>query len=405
MDRQNRYDAYPYPQRDPAEETSRLLTGSPSDIREIDHYVFAGRRDWSRPFRVLVAGGGTGDALVMMAQQLADAAVPHEIVYLDGSVASRDIAAARLKARGLANVEFLVGDILDPPGEGLFDYIDCCGVLHHLADPAEGAAALASRLAPDGGMGIMVYAPLGRTGVYPLQSAFSRLFGDLPYDRQIASARSVLDHLPKTNWILRNPFVGDHKSGDAGFFDLLLHDRDRPFWADEIAALLTGAGLDVSAYIAPICYEPERYLPRTAEIAEAVGGLGLAERARLAEELCGSMKLHILYATAARGAGTAETSADPQLTLHLNGVDPARIAAHVGAGRPLGVTVNGHRFERLMDSRGAGVLSAIDGRATVAGLLEGAGLGDGDAAAIVADLEFLIAAGLARCSSLPPQRR
>ncbi len=64
-----------------------------------------------------------------------------------------------------------------PAGSGLgpFDYIDCCGVLHHLPDPAAGLRALLSVLAPGGGLGLMVYAPHGRTGVYMLQDALRLL--------------------------------------------------------------------------------------------------------------------------------------------------------------------------------------------------------------------------------------
>ena len=50
------YETYPYPERDPADETARLIVGSPSQPLEIDHFLFAGARDWSVPFRVLVAG-------------------------------------------------------------------------------------------------------------------------------------------------------------------------------------------------------------------------------------------------------------------------------------------------------------------------------------------------------------
>ena len=51
------YEAYPYPARDPADERKRLVAGAPSHILEIDHYLFAGRRDFARPFRALFAGG------------------------------------------------------------------------------------------------------------------------------------------------------------------------------------------------------------------------------------------------------------------------------------------------------------------------------------------------------------
>ncbi len=123
------YEAYPYPSRDPADEAHRLITGSPSHILEIEHFILRGGR-----------------------------------------------------ARGLENISFHQGSLLDLPGRGWppFDYIDCCGVLHHLADPAAGLAALVAVLAPGGGLGLMLYGELGRTGVYPAQRAIARLAGDGP---------------------------------------------------------------------------------------------------------------------------------------------------------------------------------------------------------------------------------
>src|SRR5579875_679046 len=171
------YEAYPYPKRDPREEAKRLLVGSPSLLTEIDHWVFGAARPASRPFSALVGGGGTGDGTIMLAQQLADSGRPARVTYLDRSEAAMAIARARAEARGLTNITWERGSLLDLPGSGLgpFDYIDCCGVLHHLPDPAAGLAALVSVLAPGGGMGLMVYAPHGRTGVYMAQDALRLL--------------------------------------------------------------------------------------------------------------------------------------------------------------------------------------------------------------------------------------
>jgi hypothetical protein len=43
----------------------------------------------------------------------------------------------------LGNIVWESRSLLELPGAGLgvFDYIDCCGVLHHLPDPAEGLRA------------------------------------------------------------------------------------------------------------------------------------------------------------------------------------------------------------------------------------------------------------------------
>ena len=124
--------------------------------------------------------------------------------------------------------------MLDLPHSGLgpFDYIDCCGVLHHLPDPDAGLRALMSVLAPGGGMGLMVYAPHGRTGVYELQEAL-RLLAPAGANRRptrLDVARRVMRHLPDSAWLRRNGYFGDHiEGGDAGLYDLLLNPRDRAY--------------------------------------------------------------------------------------------------------------------------------------------------------------------------------
>src|ERR1700690_2519414 len=161
------YEAYPYPYRDPRDEAKRLIVGSPGYLREIDHWVFSASRPASQPLRALIAGGGSGDATIMLAQQMARQGRAGTVTWLDRSAAALKIARSRAAARGLSNIVWEQRSLLDLPGSGLgpFDYIDYCGVLHHLADPGEGLRALLSVLSPGGGMGLMVYAPYGRTGV------------------------------------------------------------------------------------------------------------------------------------------------------------------------------------------------------------------------------------------------
>ena len=47
------YEALPYPPRDPRDEAIRLITGTPSHVLEINHYLFSGRLNFMRPFRAL----------------------------------------------------------------------------------------------------------------------------------------------------------------------------------------------------------------------------------------------------------------------------------------------------------------------------------------------------------------
>ncbi|MEM8760629.1 MAG: class I SAM-dependent methyltransferase [Pseudomonadota bacterium] len=388
---QAQYEAFPYPARAPGDEARRLIEGSPSHPVEIDHFLFGGRRDWRKPFRALVAGGGTGDGLVMLAQKLADIGCPAEITYLDLSAASRAVAEARVAARGLTSVSFVTADLLEAPRLGPFDYIDCCGVLHHLRDPDAGFAALAKALSPEGGAGIMVYAPHGRTGVYALQDAFGALLSeDAPSDK-VGLARAVVEGLPESAWLRRNPFVNDHRDGDAGLYDLLLHSRDRAYEIDALEAALGRAGLGLAGIVEAARYDPTRYLPGTDAMRARVARLTAPGRRVLAERLVGNIKTHVVYAVPAARAGRAEvpggTLVAPMpgdLVPHLT-VSSEKLARAVMREGAITLTLDGmaHRVAIAPGGRQAkstaAMLAAVDGRRSLDAILRAGAPNGGDA--------------------------
>lgn len=366
------YEAYPYPPRDPADEKTRLITGSPSRVPEVDHYLFAGARDWSQPFRALVAGGGTGDGLVQLAQGLADAHCPAEIHYLDLSTAARAIAEARIAARGLTQVRFHTGSLLEAAPLGPFDYIDCCGVLHHLPDPEAGLRALRGALAPGGGMGLMVYGRYGRTGVYEIQEALRVLAppGETDLPDRVAAARKLLKTLPPTNRLRRNPFLGDHEGDDAALYDLLLHERDRAYGVPEVLALVEGAGLEVVGFLEPLRYEPDFYLQEPGLRARA-GELPQAARWELAEALAGNLHKHVFYVTEAGRAEAALARPGPAAIPVLEGLEAPALAKAIGAGKPLKGRLEGLAVEIPLPRAAAAAIGAIDGRKSFADLATG----------------------------------
>ncbi|MDA0674814.1 MAG: methyltransferase [Proteobacteria bacterium] len=362
------YEALPYPARDPEDERRRLIEGSPSHILELNHYVFGGRRDFRQPFRALVAGGGTGDGAIMLAQHLATACGPGEVVYVDPSAASRAVAERRAAVRGLANIVFITGTIEDLPGlaAGTFDYIDCCGVLHHLADPARGLAALVGLLAPQGGLGLMVYGPFGRTGVYPAQDLLRQLVDDGPPVERARAARRIIDALPPSNWLKRNPFVGDYLSGgDAGLFDLLLHARDRAYTVAQVADLLDPAGLAITAFIEPAAYDPRSYVSDP-NIRKRAAGLGLVGRATMAELLAGNMAKHVFYAVRRDDFDRAVARPDaPEAVPVLRMAEDDVSFAATRAGGSLAATFNGVKVHLPWPGLARPLLAAIDGVRTI----------------------------------------
>ena len=364
---QAQYEAYPYPARDPADEAKRLITGSPSQLPEVNHYLFGGRRDFAKPFRALVAGGGTGDAAIMLAQQLADAGGAGgsgEVVYLDLSAATRAIAEARARARGLTNISFVTAGLEDLPGLGLgtFDYIDCCGVLHHLADPPAGLRGLTAVLSDQGGLGLMVYGAYGRTGVYPMQAMLRSLGGGLLLDQQVALARQLMAALPPGNWLARNPYLGDHKKSDAELVDLFLHARDRAYTVPQLSELLGAAGLEAVSFIEAVRYDPASYLSDPALLAR-LEGLSRLDQAAFAEALAGNIKKHVIYAA---GAGTLEGRVArpdaPEAVPRLNRLEPRALAKALRREAVLAADLDGLKLRLPLPPPAADIVESIDGR-------------------------------------------
>jgi SAM-dependent methyltransferase len=358
------YESYPYPQRDPRDEKKRLIVGSPSHLREIDWWVFGARRPRSRPLRALIAGGGTGDATIMLAAHMVRWGQPGTVTYLDRSEAALRIAQARAEARGLTNIVWQRGSLLDLPDVGgeKFDYIDCCGVLHHLPDPAQGLAALLSVLAPDGGLGLMVYAPHGRTGVYMVQEALRLLAPpDEPPAGRLDAAKRVMRHLPESNWLRINRNFADHLTGgDAGLYDLVLNPRDRAFDIPALHALLHGAALAVTALMEPMRYDPATYLPDPKLRARAAA-LDAVGRAALAEALTGNMSTHVVYCVRAAERVAPADAMDDAAVPVAREMPAGELARAIRPDGTLSFLFDGLRVPVALPPLATAILGQIDG--------------------------------------------
>jgi SAM-dependent methyltransferase len=284
----------------------------------VNHHCFRGERSFDDGFRVLVAGGGTGDGTVFLGEQLRGRRA--EVVHLDISRAAMDIARERVRLRGLDNVRFVEASLLDAPrlGLGIFDYINCCGVLHHLPNPPAGLDALLQVLAPHGALGMLLYAQYGRTGVYQMQSLL-RLLCQAESDdsRKVELARATLAALPRTNWFIRGEDLHqDHRTGgDAGLYDLLLHPQDRAYTVPEIYQWFSDrCGLHVTWsdwHRGRLPYQLETYLGTVEALRERVTSLDARSRCAAAELISGAIITHSFYAM--RASDAVAPYRDPQM--------------------------------------------------------------------------------------------
>lgn len=308
-DVRTQYEALPYPARDPQDEKTRLARTWLDDLPMINHYCFAGRQSFGSGFRALVAGGGTGDATIFLAEQLRSSGA--RVVHLDMSEASLAIARARAQVRGLDNITWIHDSLLNLPALGLepFDYVNCCGVLHHLAEPDAGLRALRSVSRPGGAIGLMVYARAGRAGVYQMQELMRLVNGAEPdMRRKIANTRELLASLPAGNWFRRGEdLYHDHRTDDAGLYDLLLHSQDRAYSVGELFDWLgrgdDGGGHGMHLQFSDVQRGRAAYLPHMVLGAKPPGQLAALRRMprrrqyEMAELMDGCITMHTLYAT------------------------------------------------------------------------------------------------------------
>ncbi|EJL90379.1 methylase involved in ubiquinone/menaquinone biosynthesis [Polaromonas sp. CF318] len=309
----NQYEALPYPPCNPQDEHKRLVLTWLEDLPMINHYCFAGKQSFQKGFRALVAGGGTGDATIFLAEQLRH--TDAHIVHLDMSQASIALARERAQIRGLGNISWVHDSLLNLPALaaqlGTFDYINCSGVLHHLADPDLGFKALLSVLKPDGAIGLMLYATTGRIGVYQMQALMRMVNGgETDAQRKIANTRDILASLPPGNWFKRSEDLHhDHKAGDAGIYDLLLHSQDRSYSVGELFDWLGEGAADgkqghgMHLAFSDVQRGRSPYLPhmvlgsKPPAMAAALRKLPLRQQYEMAELMGGSIITHSLYLT------------------------------------------------------------------------------------------------------------
>lgn len=291
------YEEYPYPERNPLDEKKRLVAVGTDCLDLINHYSHAGHKDFSKGIRVLVAGGGTGDSTIFLAEQLRNS--DSEIIYVDISKASMKIAQERASIRGLNNITWMQESLLNIPSLdlGKFDHISCTGVLHHLEDPIAGVKSLESVLAENGAIHIMVYARYGRTSIYQMQELMRLInHNEVGLSAEIKNARRVLKELPPNHWHkLAN--MHDDNLPDIEFYDLYLHSQDRAYTVPELYQFAESANLELVQFMGlgivggNEIYKPEFYI-QDKRICSSLKQLNVMQRQAIAEIFNGRIIMH-----------------------------------------------------------------------------------------------------------------
>lgn len=379
------YEHLPYPPFDPKDELKELNKTWLEDLPKINHYCFAGKNTFQNNFRVLIAGGGTGDATIFLAHQLRNTNA--EIVHLDLSSASIAIAKERARLRELTNITWIEDSLLNIPSLGLgkFDYIGCSGVLHHLADPDAGLTALKSVLKDGGAMGIAVYATYGRTAIYQMQDLLRRInSGSQGINERLDNAKEILKMLPPTNWFRRSPDLHtDHqKFGDAGIYDLLLHSQDRAYTVPELFAWVEdqhGMHMELTEVYSGLgAYLPYMQMQgQKPAVLERINGLPVKEQYAIAEIFTGRVVMHSFFVTMQKiGKAPYGDSNYVPFFFHENDISGPMMESIFNTNKNKGKTfllehpVAGVAFPVNPGKYGPRILREIDGKKTFGEIFE-----------------------------------
>jgi hypothetical protein len=220
-------------------------------------------------------------------------------------------------------------------------------------------------LAPDGGIGAMVYAPYGRTGVYQVQAALRMVSGGEAPAERLRLAKAALAKLPTTNFFAHNQFVSDHKQqGDAGFYDLLLNPIDRPFTVRGVAQLAVGAGLRLTGLLEPLRYHPEAFVEEP-ELRARLAKLDPLSRAAFAELWAGNIRRHVFYAVKSDNRATLPAVPAPDAIPVPVDLDGAAFADGIAKTPSIRVNFDGLAIRIALPPLAGEIARLIDGKRTI----------------------------------------
>lgn len=244
------------------------------------HRVLWPDRAYRPDLDILIAGCGANQAAVF-----AFTNPEANVVAIDVSQSALDHQRYLKDKHGLHNLDLHLLPIEECSSlRRDFDLIVSTGVLHHLADPVAGLAALAERLRRDGAMGIMLYAKHGRVGVEMLESAF-RDMGLRQDEASVQAVKDIIAALPAEHPVRGYLQVARDLQTDGALVDTFLHGRQRSYTVPECLELVAAAGLAFQGWFHKTPYYPHEILAPAAALHAALARLTETELWSVMERL------------------------------------------------------------------------------------------------------------------------
>jgi SAM-dependent methyltransferase len=240
---QQQYEEHPYP---------RWLTihSENAPKRSLVDYIASHSQNftdpgWPQRPKVLVPGCGTGYHPLSFACQHPET----DVVAVDLSRTSLAYASRKQEDLGISNVRFRQADLLALGDSGdRYEYIDCAGVLHHMASPLYGWRVLTRLLKPGGVMRIGLYSALARRSIAAARDRIAAL-GIESTPSAIRSFRQAILHDPELAGLRGLADTAGDFFSMGEIRDLLFHVQEHRFDLPTIRQFLDVLGLEFGGFL------------------------------------------------------------------------------------------------------------------------------------------------------------
>ena len=226
---QNQYEENPYPRWEIVDKvkTKFYSDSVQNQIKPNNNKI--SKRNLDSKESILIAGCGTGLHPIKVALNAQES----KITALDLSFSSLAYAQRKSNEMNIKNINWIQGDILKAKElKTKFDYIESCGVLHHMEDPIKGFKVLNSLLKPGGFFKIALYSSTYKNLIKGLH--------DYAAEKKIGTSLDEIRQFRKYIKLLNNEesrhvqtYIKDFYS-TSEFRDLLLHSQEHFFSIDQI---------------------------------------------------------------------------------------------------------------------------------------------------------------------------
>lgn len=206
---------------------------------------------------ILVAGCGTGQYVTYVALNF-----PHlHVEGVDISLSSLAYAKRQAEDYGAHNTNFRQCDILELPLLGKkFDYINCSGVLHHMADPEAGWRKLIEVMKPGGAMYISLYSTIAHRVLSDVRQQM-RDKGLKPNFDDMKKARADIIGRPRGDKARAVAWYRDFYSASE-MRDLIFHIQERTYTFLELKDIFERLDLELVQMISISDWLKKHYLEK-----------------------------------------------------------------------------------------------------------------------------------------------